>query len=100
MFLQIRFKEPNRGFNNMYISPDEHIVIRNGWLRRQPSDKDAIVNSIPIKNITSISFANVPGWNICYFCGKKSKVVTCATCVNSLLTKKALEAKNEENAKP
>ena len=59
MQLHILFRDSHGGLNKMIISEDESIVFRYGKIRRIPPDKDAVVNSVPIKSITSVKMISL-----------------------------------------
>ena len=80
MKLKISFKEPKRGMYTMYISPNEIVQFSRGRARRVPPDKKAIVNSVPIKYITSIKLIEKPSQR-CTICGKEKSKVLCTECI-------------------
>lgn len=83
MKLKISFKEPRRGIYTMYVSPNEIVQFSRGRAKRIPVDKTAIVNTIPIKYITSIKFIDKPSQR-CTHCGKEKSKLLCAECILSI----------------
>jgi len=89
MHLQINFKDPKYGENKMFLAPEEKITIRYGRLQRTPHNKNTAINSIPLKQITSMRLVVLsPDNAICFSCGKETKMALCSECVNEILKRK------------
>lgn len=80
MKLLVTFRQPGRGFYKMYLAPKELIRFINGKARREPTSKDAITNSIPIKYITSIRIVGTEE-AVCSACQQPNKQLLCINCI-------------------
>ena len=83
MKLKISFKEPGRGMYTMYVSPGEIVQFSRGKAKRTPPNKKVIVNTVPVKYITSIKIVDSPNQK-CSTCGKEKVMLLCAECVLNL----------------
>lgn len=87
MQIQLSFVHPRSGQSKMLISEKERIQISRGKAIRVPADKESLLNSIPVKYLTSIKILNAK-LSQCSACKKASDSLLCYTCIRSIARSK------------
>jgi len=87
MQLQLSFIHPRSGQCKMQISEHERIQISRGRVIRVPADKKSLLNSIPVKYLTSIKILDAK-LSQCTACKKSTDSLLCSECIMKI-------AKNE-----
>ena len=86
MQLKVSFKDPKHGMYTMYITPKEHIQVVHGKIKRIPPNVKALVNTVPLKYLTSITIIRSP-YQTCNICQQERKKVVCYSCLLKLISK-------------